>query len=195
MRMLGSGSSTPSTVLSNADLEQLVETNDEWIVARTGIRRRHILGPGETLTHHCTLACQRALEMAGVDAKDVDLILLATSSPDDSFGSACAVQAELGAKSAAAYDLTAACSGFVMSTVTATQFLRTGVYKNILVIGADALSRYIDWRDRSTCILFGDGAGAVLLQRDDREGEDSLLGFDMHSGTLQWWLGGGPKRG
>lgn len=184
MRVLGSGSSVPAAILSNADLEKLVETNDEWIVTRTGIRRRHILGPGESLAEHSTLAAQRALDMAGVRPEEVDLVILANSSPDDSFGSACAVQAALGAKNAAAYDLTAACSGFVMGTVTAAQFLRSGAYRNILVIGADALSRYLDWRDRGTCILFGDGAGAVLLQRDDTEAPDALLGFDMHSGKV-----------
>ncbi|KFM26976.1 3-oxoacyl-[acyl-carrier-protein] synthase 3 B, chloroplastic [Auxenochlorella protothecoides] len=165
----------------NADLERLVDTNDEWIVSRTGIRRRHILAQGESLADHALLAAQRALAAAGVPAADVDLVLLATSSPDDGFGTACAVQARLGAGNAAAFDLTAACSGFVMGVVTAAQFLRTGAYRNVLVIGADALSRYIDWRDRGTCILFGDGAGAVLLQAGGEGERDNLLGHDLRS--------------
>ncbi|KAL6776990.1 KAS3 [Auxenochlorella protothecoides x Auxenochlorella symbiontica] len=181
VRFAGSGSSTPAGVLSNADLERLVDTNDEWIVSRTGIRRRHILAQGESLADHALLAAQRALAAAGVPAADVDLVLLATSSPDDGFGSACAVQARLGAGNAAAFDLTAACSGFVMGVVTAAQFLRTGAYRNVLVIGADALSRYIDWRDRGTCILFGDGAGAVLLQAGGEGERDNLLGHDLRS--------------
>ncbi|KAK9824984.1 hypothetical protein WJX81_003600 [Elliptochloris bilobata] len=177
--MAGVGSSVPATVLTNKDLEKLVETNDEWIASRTGIRQRRILGAGESLSEHAARAGERALEMAGVVAADVDIVILATSSPDDVFGSACQVQALLGASRAVAFDLTAACSGFVLALVTGTQYIRTGTAKNVLVIGADALSRYVDWRDRSTCILFGDGCGAVLLSA--HEGACSLLGSSLHS--------------
>lgn len=182
MRLSGSGSSVPSKFLTNSDLERLVETSDEWITTRTGIKKRHILGEGETLTEHASIASLKALEMAGVDPADVDLIILATSSPDDLFGSACSVQAQIGAKNAVAFDLTAACSGFVMALVTAAQYIRGGMYRNILVIGADALSRYVDWRDRGTCILFGDACGAVLVQASDvPDSSCALLGMDMHS--------------
>lgn len=182
VRLTGSGSSVPATFLTNADLEKLVETNDEWITARTGIKKRHVLAEGESLSTHAAAAAERALEMAGVAAADVDLIILATSSPDDLFGSACAVQTLIGASRAAAFDLTAACSGFVMGLVTGAQFVRSGTYKTVVVIGADALSRYVDWRDRGTCILFGDGCGAVVVQAAaDAAAECSLLGLDMHS--------------
>ncbi|CAL5224106.1 g6737 [Coccomyxa viridis] len=181
-RLAGCGSSVPEAVLTNADLEKLVETNDEWIASRTGIRRRHVMAEGESLSQHAAAASQRALEMAGVAAEEVDLIILATSSPDDLFGSACQVQAMIGAKRAMAFDLTAACSGFVVGLITAAQFIRTGQYRNIIIIGADALSRYVDWRDRGTCILFGDGCGAVVMTA--QEGSCSLLGSSMCSDGL-----------
>jgi 3-oxoacyl-[acyl-carrier-protein] synthase-3 len=182
VRLTGSGSSVPANFLTNADLEALVETNDEWITARTGIKKRHILAEGESLAGHAAAAATRALEMAGLAAADVDLIILATSSPDDLFGSACAVQTLIGAKGAAAFDLTAACSGFVMALATAAQYVRAGTYRNVVVIGADALSRYIDWRDRGTCILFGDGCGAVVMQAAaDPAAPCGFLGLDMHS--------------
>lgn len=184
-KLVGCGSSVPEAVLSNKDLEQLVETDDDWIASRTGIRRRHILGKHETLSDHAARASQQALDMAGIHAEDVDLIILATSSPDDLFGSACRVQSILGAKNATAFDLTAACSGFVIGLISAASYIRTGLYRNIVVIGADALSRYTDWRDRSTCILFGDGTGAMVLTA--QQGQCSLLGLDAHSD------GGGQK--
>lgn len=182
IRLAGSGSAVPPKFLTNADLEKLVDTNDEWITSRTGIKKRHILGEGESLSALAATASQHALDMAGIPAEDIDLIIMATSSPDDLFGSACAVQALIGAKHAAAFDLTAACSGFVMGLITAAQFIRAGSYRNVIVIGADALSRYIDWRDRSTCILFGDGCGAVVITaNDDPSAPCALLGMDMHS--------------
>lgn len=182
VRLTGSGSSVPSRALTNHDLERLVDTNDEWITTRTGIKKRHVLGEGETLSGHAAAASERALQMAGVSASQVDLIILATSSPDDLFGSACAVQSLIGANKAVAFDLTAACSGFVMALVTAAQYVRTGTYKTVLVIGADALSRYVDWRDRGTCILFGDGCGAVVMQASEDDSTPcALLGMDMHS--------------
>lgn len=214
----------PPHFLTNHDLEKLVETNDEWITTRTGIKKRHILAEGESLSSHAATASQRALEMAGtadditqasthsdpacfrvvsmlstcittppinvvtplcgagISPEEVDLVILATSTPDDLFGSACAVQAQIGAKNAAAFDLTAACSGFVMALATAAQFVRCGTYKTVVVIGADALSRYVDWRDRGTCILFGDGCGAVVIRaNEDPSAPCSLLGLDMHS--------------
>lgn len=181
VRMTGVGSSVPSTVIANTDFPSLgIETSDEWIASRTGIRRRHVLGEGETLTQHAVEASRRALEMAGVQPEDVDMVLFATSSPDDIFGSACQVQSALGCKGAVGFDLTAACSGFVLGLITGSQFVRTGTARNVLVIGGDALSRFVDWKDRTTCILFGDGCGAVLLQ-GEAGAECSLLGHAMHS--------------
>jgi len=134
------------------------------------------------MADHAAKASIKALEMAGVEAGDIDLILMATSTPDDAFGSACQVQALIGAKKAVCFDLTAACSGFVLALVTASQFIKTGTYKKVLVIGADALSRITDWRDRGTCILFGDGCGAVVVTATpDQQQPCSLLGVDMHS--------------
>lgn len=156
----------------------MVDTSDEWIASRTGIRSRRLAGPEDSLAALASRAGQQALEMAGVKATDVDLILLATSTADDLFGSACQVQSLLGASQAVAFDLTAACSGFVFGLVTAAQFIRTGTYRTVLLIGADLLSRWTDWSDRRTCVLFGDGAGAVVLQAS---GHDRLLGFEMRS--------------
>ncbi|WP_008311280.1 beta-ketoacyl-ACP synthase 3 [Leptolyngbya sp. PCC 6406] len=179
---VGCGSAHPAMVLSNTDLSQVVDTSDEWITTRTGIQQRYLAQGGESLSALAAQAGQAALEMAQVDATGVDLIILATSTPDDLFGSASQVQAALGASQAVAFDLTAACSGFVFALVTASQFIRTGAYRTVLVIGADMLSRWVDWTDRRTCILFGDGAGAVVLQASDR---DRLLGFEMRSdGTM-----------
>lgn len=180
VRLSGVGSSVPETRLSNADLEQLVETSDEWITKRTGIRARHVLSQGEKISHHATEAARRALEMARVAPEEVDMILLCTSTPDDVFGSATTVQAGLGANKAVAMDLTAACSGFVLGLITAGAYVRSGMAKNVLLVGADCLTRFVDWNDRGTCILFGDGAGAVLVQATDA-GRDGLLGHAMHS--------------
>jgi 3-oxoacyl-[acyl-carrier-protein] synthase-3 len=175
---VGCGSARPATQLSNADLSRVVETSDEWITTRTGIQQRYLVQGTESLSRLAAAAGKSALAMAEIDPGDVDLIILATSTPDDLFGSASQVQAQLGASRAVAFDLTAACSGFVFALVTAAQFMRTGVYQTVLVIGADVLSRWVDWSDRRTCVLFGDGAGAVVLKATDR---DRLLGFEMHS--------------
>lgn len=180
IRLAGVGSSAPATVLSNTELSKLVDTNDEWITSRTGIKRRHLMAEGEKLSHHAGQACKNALEMANLQPTDVDLILLATSTPDDIFGSATQVQAAIGAKNAVCFDLTAACSGFVIALVTGSQFIKTGSMRNVLVVGADALSRFVDWRDRKTCILFGDGCGAVLLSATS-DAPCGLLGMEMHS--------------
>ncbi|NJN02069.1 MAG: ketoacyl-ACP synthase III [Leptolyngbyaceae cyanobacterium SL_1_1] len=182
----GSGSAKLETTLSNDDLSKIVETSDEWIATRTGIRQRHIAGPQDSLRSLAAEAAKNAIAMANLAPVDIDLIILATSTPDDLFGTASQVQVEIGAFRAAAFDLTAACSGFIFALVTAAQYIRTGVYKNIVVIGADLLSRWTDWGDRRTCVLFGDGAGAVVVQADQR---DRLLGFELCSdGTLNHCL-------
>ncbi|MEH2161968.1 MAG: beta-ketoacyl-ACP synthase 3 [Nostoc sp.] len=178
----GSGSAVPATFLHNQTLSELVETSDEWIATRTGIRQRRLATPSESLSGLATAASSQAIAASGIRPEDLDLILLATSTPDDLFGSACQVQAQLGATNAVAFDLTAACSGFVFGLVTAAQYIRTGVYKNVLLIGADILSRWVDWEDRRTCVLFGDGAGAVVLQADK---SDRLLGFALKSDGTQ----------
>jgi len=178
----GSGSAAPAASLDNHELSQLVETSDQWIVERTGIRGRRLAAPQESLSAIATAAAQQALDMASLAPTDLDLIILATSTPDDLFGSASVIQAQLGASRAVAFDLTAACSGFVFGLVTAAQYIRSGTYQNVLLIAADVLSRWVDWSDRRTCILFGDGAGAVVLQANDR---DRLLGFELRSDGSQ----------
>jgi 3-oxoacyl-[acyl-carrier-protein] synthase III len=181
--IIGCGACTPQTSLSNDALSQIVETSDEWIKTRTGIRHRRLLSADESLGAIATIAAQKALEMAAIAPIDLDLIILATSSADDLFGSASQIQSHLGASRAVAFDLTAACSGFVFGLVTGAQFIRTGVYRNVLLIGADVLSRWVDWTDRSTCVLFGDGAGAIVMQACQES--DRLLGFELRSDGSQ----------
>jgi 3-oxoacyl-[acyl-carrier-protein] synthase-3 len=176
--VVGSGSACVSATLTNDDLSHLVDTSDEWITTRTGIRQRHLAGVQDSLSAIAADAARQALTMANLDAADLQLILLATSTPDDLFGSACQVQSAIGAKHAVAFDLTAACSGFVFALVTGAQYIRTGIFQNVLIIGADVLSRWTDWQDRSTCVLFGDGAGAVVMQASD---PNHLLGFELCS--------------
>jgi 3-oxoacyl-[acyl-carrier-protein] synthase-3 len=178
----GSGSAVPANSLENQDLSKVVETSDEWISTRTGIHQRRLALPPESLSVLAATAGRRAIVAAGMKPADIDLILLATSTPDDLFGSACKIQAELGAIKAVAFDLTAACSGFLFGLVTAAQYIRTGVYQNVLLIGGDILSRWVDWQDRRTCVLFGDGAGAVVLQANP---SDRLLGFCLKSDGTQ----------
>ncbi|WP_138496574.1 beta-ketoacyl-ACP synthase III [Paenibacillus pinistramenti] len=162
--IIGTGMYVPEKVLTNADLEKMVETNDEWIVSRTGIRERHIAAPEQATSDLAYEAAVRALDKAGLKAEELDLIIVATITPDMAFPStACILQEKLGAKKAAAFDLSAACSGFVYSLATAVNFIGSGMYGNALVIGADTLSRITDYTDRNTCVLFGDGAGAVVL--------------------------------
>ncbi|MEL7359133.1 MAG: beta-ketoacyl-ACP synthase III [Cyanobacteria bacterium J06560_6] len=183
----GSGSAKLEGVLTNDQLAEVVDTSDEWIATRTGIRQRHIATAADSIRSLGAEAAKGAITAAGLVPTDIDLIILATSTPDDLFGSACQIQHEVGASRAVAFDITAACSGFVFSLVTAAQFIRTGAYRNVVVIGADILSRLTDWSDRRTCVLFGDGAGAVVMQR--AEGSDRLLSFEMHSdGTLNGCL-------
>lgn len=182
----GSGSAAPETSLDNHGMSQLVDTSDEWIATRTGIRARRLANEETFLRSLAAEAAQQALAMAGLTAMDVDLIILATSTPDDLFGTASQVQTAIGASKAVAFDLTAACSGFVFGFVTGAQFIRTGMYQTVLLIGADILSRWTDWSDRRTCVLFGDGAGAVVMQANE---SDRLLGSELHSdGTLNHCL-------
>jgi 3-oxoacyl-[acyl-carrier-protein] synthase-3 len=180
MALVGSGSAVPAASITNTQLSGRVETNDEWIRTRTGIGARRVAGPEESLTTLATRAGQAALDHAGWRAEDLDLILLATSSPDDLFGTAPRIQGALGATKAVAFDLTAACSGFLFSLITANQYLATGAMRRALVIGADQLSRWVNWDDRSTCVLFGDGAGAVAVEACPAP-ETGLLGFRMRS--------------
>lgn len=180
--IVGSGSATPQAVVCNDDLSQLVETSDDWIRTRTGIRNRHLLEEESSLSELSAEAARKAIAAAHLQPEEIDLVLLATSTPDDLFGSAAKVQHLIGATNAVAFDLTAACSGFVFALVTAAQYLRTGTFENIVVIGADVLSRWVDWGDRNTCVLFGDGAGAVVCQQSS---VDQLLGFEMYSDGSQ----------
>jgi 3-oxoacyl-[acyl-carrier-protein] synthase-3 len=174
----GWGMYAPARVMTNEDLTKLVDTSDEWIVSRTGIRERRIAADDETTTTLSVNAARDALAVAGVDASEVDLIILGTCSPDYPLpATACLVARDLGATRAAAFDLAAACSGFVYALATANGFVRSGMYRNVLVIGVEVLSRFIDWTDRNTCVLFGDGAGAVLLQASDQPG--GMTGFQL----------------
>ncbi|KAG0477922.1 hypothetical protein HPP92_012641 [Vanilla planifolia] len=179
-KLVGCGSAVPKFNISNDDLAQIVETSDEWISVRTGIRNRRVLSGDENLNGLALKAASGALEMSSVLADDVDLLILCTSTPDDLFGGGGQIQRDLGCKNAWTFDITAACSGFLIGLITATRFIKGGGYHNILVVGADALSRHVDWTDRGTCILFGDAAGAVLVQACNAD-DDGLLGFDLHS--------------
>jgi 3-oxoacyl-[acyl-carrier-protein] synthase-3 len=178
-RIAGTGSYLPEKVLTNADIEKMVDTTDEWIAARTGIRQRHIAGEGETTCDLAEGAAAAALEAAGVSAKDIDLLIVGTTTPDLVFPStACLLQARLGANGCAAFDVNAACSGFIYALTVADKFIRSGASKTALVVGAETLSRMIDWSDRSTCVLFGDGAGAVVLKASEEAG---ILSAHMHA--------------
>lgn len=171
--VLGTGSYLPERVLTNDDLSRLVETSDDWIVQRTGIRERHIAADGETTADLGEAAARRALEAAGLGPDDIDLIVLATSTPDNTFpATAVEIQARLGVRRGAAFDVQAVCSGFVYGLATADSMLRTGLASRALVIGAETFSRILDWTDRTTCVLFGDGAGAVVIEA--RSGEGSM---------------------
>lgn len=162
--VIGTGKYVPEKTLTNSDLEKIVETSDEWIVSRTGIRERHIAAPEQATSDLAYEAAVKAIASAGMAVEELDLIIVATVTPDMVFPStACILQDRLGAKGAAAFDLSAACSGFVYGLATATSFIQAGVFRNALVIGADCLSRITDYTDRNTCVLFGDGAGAVVL--------------------------------
>ena len=169
--VLGCGSYLPNHVLTNADLALKVETSDEWIVQRTGIHERRIAAPGETTVQMAANAARAALAHAHLDAQAIDLIVLATSTPDNTFpASAVAVQSELGIHHGAAFDIQAVCSGFVFALATADSLLKSGAFSRALVIGAETFSRILDWSDRTTCVLFGDGAGAVVLEAQNQPG-------------------------
>jgi 3-oxoacyl-[acyl-carrier-protein] synthase-3 len=183
-RLIGTGSYLPGTPVTNHDLAARgIDTNDEWIVTRTGIRSRYLADPGTTSSELGLIAAQRALEMAGVVATDLDLIVVATSTPDFIFPStACLIQAKLGNKGAAAFDVQAVCAGFTYALAIAEKFIRSGSHKKALVIGAEVFSRILDWNDRGTCVLFGDGAGAVVLEASERPG---ILATAMHADGSQ----------
>jgi 3-oxoacyl-[acyl-carrier-protein] synthase-3 len=198
--VLGCGSYLPARAVTNAELASKVDTTDEWIVQRTGIRERHIAADGELTSDLATQAAKAALAHAGIDAQSIDLIVLATSTPDQTFpASAVSVQTNLGITQGAAFDLQAVCSGFVYAMATADSLLRAGTFKRALVIGAETFSRILDWEDRTTCVLFGDGAGALVLeaqeqpgQREDRGVLVSCLRSDgRHKSKL--YVDGGPS--
>ncbi|MBC7585008.1 MAG: ketoacyl-ACP synthase III [Tardiphaga sp.] len=170
--VLGCGSYLPERILTNAELAAKVDTSDEWIVQRTGIRQRHIAAEGEFTSHLAIKAAQAAIAHAGIDAQSIDLIVLATSTPDNTFpATAVSVQHALGINHGAAFDLQAVCSGFVFALATADNFLKAGAFKRALVIGAETFSRILDWTDRGTCVLFGDGAGAIILDAQPQPGD------------------------
>ena len=175
--VLGCGSYLPQRTLTNAELASRLDTSDEWIVQRTGIRERHIAADDEFTSHLAIKAANAALADAGIDAQAIDLIVLATSTPDNTFpATAVAVQNALGITHGAAFDLQAVCSGFVFALATADNFLRAGAFKRALVIGAETFSRILDWNDRGTCVLFGDGAGAIVLEAQEQAGASSDRG-------------------
>ena len=194
--IIGTGSYVPERVLSNADLEKMVETSDEWILTRTGIRERRIAADGETTSDMAAKAAQAALENAGATAEEVDMIIVATITPDMFFPStACFVQTRIGAYKAVCFDVSAACSGFLYALEIARQFIGTGAMKTILVIGAEKLSTIVNWTDRNTCVLFGDGAGAAVLRH--RPGSRGILssvnGSDGRFAEILQIPGGGCK--
>lgn len=194
--VIGAGKYVPERVLTNQDLEKMVETNDEWIVTRTGIRERRLVSEEQASSDLAYEASLKALEMAGITAEQLDLIIVATITPDMAFPStACILQDKLGAKKAAAFDLSAACSGFIYGLANASNFIATGTYKYALVVGAECLSKITDYTDRNTCILFGDGAGAVVLGAvpEGRGFKSFELGADGSGGELLRISGGGSR--
>ena len=178
-RIVGTGSYLPERVLSNADLEQMVDTTEDWIFTRTGIRERHLVAPGQTTCDLATAAARAALDMAEWSATSLDLILVATTTPDRIYPStACLLQEQLGVSGCPAFDLQAVCTGFIYALAVADQFIRSGGARRVLVVGAESYSRILDWNDRSTCVLFGDGAGAVVLEAATEPG---ILSTHLHA--------------
>lgn len=178
-RIVGTGSFLPSAPVTNDELAKRVDTSDEWIRTRTGIRQRHLAAPGQTASDLGLEASRKAIAAAGIDAGDIDLIIVATSTPDFVFPStACLLQAKLGVKGCPAFDVQAVCSGFVYALATADKFIRSGQHRCALVVGAEVFSRILDWNDRGTCVLFGDGAGAVILRADSKPG---IMGTILHA--------------
>lgn len=201
-RILGSGSALPERVVTNAELAAKIDTSDEWIVERTGIRQRYIAGEGETTSSLATEAARRAIADAGLQPSDIDLIVLATATPDNTFpATATKVQNALGCNGCVAFDVAAVCSGFLYALTTADSLLKTGQAKRALVIGAETFSRILDWEDRTTCVLFGDGAGAIVLEAGsvNDAGEDSAAGViasRLHADGAQHdllYVDGGPS--
>lgn len=196
--ILGTGHSYPESVLTNADLEKIVETSDEWITTRTGIKQRHKAAPNEYTSQFAVRASRQAIERAGIDPNEIDLILCATVTPDQILPStACLIQAELGANKAAAMDIVAACSGFLYGLAIANPMIRAGQIRYALIIGAELLTRYVDYTDRATCVLFGDGAGAAILGPVE-EGRGILAARIRSDGRYEEQLyapGGGTKGG
>jgi 3-oxoacyl-[acyl-carrier-protein] synthase-3 len=195
-RILGTGSAVPSRVVRNAELEKLVDTSDEWITSRTGISERHVCSAGEDTATLAEEAAGKALEAAALDPMDLDLILVATITPAMPFpATACLLQDSLGARRAAALDVSAACSGFIYGLAVSDSFIRTGMYRTVLLVGSETLSLLTDWSDRNTCVLFGDGAGAVVLQ--GQRGERGVLSTHLYADGSQWGLlmapGGGSR--
>src|SRR5579862_7800648 len=192
----GVGSYVPSKVLTNAELEKMVETSDEWITTRTGIKERRIAEKEEFTSDLAARAAMRAIQKAGISPTDIDLIIVATITPDMPFPStACLVQQKIGARRAAAFDLEAACSGFIYALEIAQQFIMSRTYETVLVIGAEKLSAITDWKDRNTCVLFGDGAGAAVLQnRPNAHGLlTAVMGADGGKAELLFMPGGGSR--
>ena len=192
----GTGRGVPARVVTNFDLEKLVDTSDAWITTRTGIRERRIAGPDEVVSTFAATACRQAMEMAGLGPADIDLIICATVTPDMPIpATACLLQEQLGCKGAAAFDMSAGCSGFIYAQSVAKQFLLTGRYRHVLVVGAELLSKFLDWSDRGTCVIFADGAGAVVMS----SGEEprGVLASAMHTdGSMSDFIvieGGGCK--
>jgi len=186
-RIIGTGSYIPERVLTNFDLEKFLDTNDEWIVTRTGIRERRIAADGEFTSDLATKAARQALAMAGIGPESIDLIIVGTITGDFPWpATACLVQQQLGIKGGIAFDVSAACSGFVYALATATSFIEAGSVKRALVIGAEVLSRVVDWEDRNSCILFGDGAGAVVLEA--QSGENGVISTHLHADGSYWEL-------
>ena len=179
----GSGSYVPIQILTNQDISKIVDTSDEWIKTRTGISNRRIAESSDNVSEMGYKAALSALQMCGWSPDSIDLILLATSTPHDLFGSAPSIQAKLGAKNAVAYDLTAACSGFLFALINAIQYLQNGIYKRALIIGSDQLSSFVDWNDRGSCILFGDGAGAVAIESSTEE--NNFLGLKLKQMAIE----------
>jgi 3-oxoacyl-[acyl-carrier-protein] synthase-3 len=178
-RIVGTGSYLPAKMLTNHDLEKIVDTSDEWIVARTGIRQRFIAADDEHSSDLALNASRKAIEAAGIAPHDIGLIIVATTTPDMIFPStACILQAKLGIKNCPVFDVQAVCSGFIYALATADQFIRSGDYQYALVVGAEVYSRILDWNDRGTCVLFGDGAGAVVIKASDRPG---ILSSHLHA--------------
>jgi 3-oxoacyl-[acyl-carrier-protein] synthase-3 len=196
-RIAGVGSALPKRVMTNADISKIVDTSHEWIVERTGIHARHIAGEGETTRSLGVEAAKKALANAKTDASEVDLIVLATSTPDNTFpATATLVQADLGITQGAAFDLQAVCSGFVYGLVMADSLIRTGQAKCALVIGSETFSRILDWTDRTTCVLFGDGAGAMVLKATGDDDKRGILAAKLHSDgrySDKLYVDGGPS--